>query len=88
MDASAPLDDLHQHPDFDAHIHREGGQLKATVWIFGTRHELEEVEDDRFAYKAPLPEGHPWRAGEICPLCEKPEGEHILHPDGHTRCPA
>ena len=43
MDASAPHDDVHEHPDFDFHVTREGGKVRAVVWIFGTRHELEEV---------------------------------------------
>jgi hypothetical protein len=45
MDERAPKDDLHQHPDFDLHIHRLNGKFKATLWIFGKRVELEEVND-------------------------------------------
>ncbi len=45
MDATAPKDDLHDAPDLDIHIKRVGGQLQAVVWIFGSRHELEEVQE-------------------------------------------
>jgi hypothetical protein len=44
MDRQAPKDDLHDHPDFDVHVHRQDGRLRATVWLFGTRHELVEEE--------------------------------------------
>lgn len=43
MDASAAHDDLHEHPDFDIHIKRVRGELRAVIWLFGDRHELEEV---------------------------------------------
>ena len=43
MDADAPDDDLHNHPTFDFHVHRVGGRLRATVWLYGRRFELVEV---------------------------------------------
>lgn len=43
MDAGAPHDDLHDHPDFDIHIQRQAGRLRATVWLYGHRHELAEA---------------------------------------------
>jgi len=44
MDNDAPHDELHEHPDFDVHLKRVGGELQAVVWIFGKRHELREVD--------------------------------------------
>ena len=44
MDINAPHDDLHNHPDFDIHIKRVDGRLRAVVWILGTRYELSEDE--------------------------------------------
>lgn len=46
MDTTAPHDDVHEHPDFDFHVTREHGELRATVWIFGTRHELIESKEN------------------------------------------
>lgn len=43
-DVTAPLDDLHDHPDFDLHLHRVGGQWQATLWLYGKRVELAEVD--------------------------------------------
>lgn len=46
MDEDAPHDDLHEHPDFDFHVKRVSNKLRATIWIFGKRHELEEVNEE------------------------------------------
>lgn len=43
MDATAPHDDVHEHPDFDFHVTREGGKVRAVIWLYGTRHEMVEV---------------------------------------------
>ena len=43
VDDAAPMDDLHDHPDFDIHVTRQGGRVQVVVWLFGTRHELREV---------------------------------------------
>ena len=45
MDANAPHDDLHDHPDIDFHLCRTNGKIRAVIWIYGRRIELEEVTD-------------------------------------------
>lgn len=44
VDKTAPHDDVHEHPDFDFHVTREGGKVRAVIWLYGTRHEMAEVD--------------------------------------------
>ena len=39
VDDAAPMDDLHDHPDFDIHVTRQGGRVQVVVWCGYSAHD-------------------------------------------------